>query len=85
MQPVQPILTTDLFPARHMALMVLLRGLTPEEWQRPTACTGWTVRDVAVHLLGDDIGKLSAARDGHRAGWFPVNDWAELVAVSIIA
>lgn len=79
MQPVQPILVTHLFPELHQALMALLRDLSPEEWQRPTACTGWTVKDVAAHLLGDDIGKLSAARDGHRAGWFAVDSWAELV------
>ncbi|MCB0110467.1 MAG: maleylpyruvate isomerase family mycothiol-dependent enzyme [Caldilineaceae bacterium] len=80
MQQVQPILTAHLFPELHEALMALLRDLSPGEWQQPTACTGWTVRDVAAHLLGDDIGKLSAARDGHRAGWFAVDSWEELVA-----
>ncbi|MCB0060937.1 MAG: maleylpyruvate isomerase family mycothiol-dependent enzyme, partial [Caldilineaceae bacterium] len=80
MQPLQPILTTHLFPELHAALMALLRGLALEEWQQPTACTGWSVKDVAQHLLGDDIGKLSAARDGYKAGWFAVDSWEELVA-----
>ncbi|MCB0183601.1 MAG: maleylpyruvate isomerase family mycothiol-dependent enzyme [Caldilineaceae bacterium] len=79
MHPLQPILTTDLFPELHNSLMALLRELSPEEWQRPTACGSWNVRDVVVHLLGDDIGKLSAARDGYHAGWFAVNSWQELV------
>jgi uncharacterized protein (TIGR03083 family) len=32
-------------------LLAQLRGLTAEQWQAPTDCTGWTVRDVAVHLV----------------------------------
>ena len=28
-----------------------LRGLTDEQWQAATDCTGWTVRDIAVHLV----------------------------------
>lgn len=80
MKPLQPILTTHLFPELHGALLTLLRGLSTNDWQRPTACAGWTVKDVAQHLLGDDIGKLSAARDGYRAGWFEVDSWEELVA-----
>jgi uncharacterized protein (TIGR03083 family) len=42
-----------------------LRDLTPEEWMQPTACTGWSVKDVAAHLLSDDIGRLSWGRDGY--------------------
>lgn len=79
MQPLQPILTTHLFPELHQALLALLTDLSLTEWQQPTACTGWTVKDVVHHLLGDEIGKLSAARDGYRAGWFEVNSWEELV------
>ena len=25
---------------------------TPDDWARPTDCTAWTVRDVALHVLG---------------------------------
>jgi len=28
----------------------LLEGLPEEAWQRPSLCTGWTVRDVGAHL-----------------------------------
>ena len=79
MESLQPILTTHLFPELHAALLALLRELSTEEWQQPTACAGWSVKDVAQHLLGDDIGKLSAARDGYRSGWFEVKHWDELV------
>ena len=30
----------------------LLEGLTPEQWEHPSLCEGWTVRDVAAHLTG---------------------------------
>lgn len=30
----------------------LVRGLTDEEWQTPTRCEGWTVSDIAGHLIG---------------------------------
>lgn len=31
--------------------LALLRALSPEQWQAPTDCTGWSVRDVTVHLI----------------------------------
>ena len=30
----------------------VLRELGPDDWQRPTDCTGWDVRHVALHVLG---------------------------------
>jgi uncharacterized protein (TIGR03083 family) len=59
-----PIETLHLFPGLRAALLELLRDLSPAEWQAPTACAGWTVKDVAAHLLGDDLGRLSWGRDG---------------------
>jgi uncharacterized protein (TIGR03083 family) len=29
----------------------LLDGLTPQQWNRPSLCDGWTVRDVAAHTI----------------------------------
>lgn len=62
----EPILTAELFPEMLAELLGLLRSLTDEEWQKPTACSGWSVKDVALHLLGVEIGNLSRRRDGHR-------------------
>lgn len=31
--------------------LALLRQLNPADWLRATACTRWTVRDVAVHVI----------------------------------
>lgn len=30
--------------------LVLLRGLSADDWNKPTDCPDWTVRDVAAHL-----------------------------------
>jgi uncharacterized protein (TIGR03083 family) len=37
----------------------LLRALTPEEWDRPTACPAWTVRQVVIHQSACAAGFLS--------------------------
>ena len=29
----------------------LLAGLTPEQWRTPSLCAGWTIRELAGHLL----------------------------------
>ena len=36
--------------AQRVRTADLLEGLTPKEWNRPSLCDGWTVRDVAAHL-----------------------------------
>lgn len=64
MQPVPPVIVADLFPELDAHLVQMLRSLTPEQWQVPTACAGWSVKDVALHLLGGDLGNLSRRRDG---------------------
>src|SRR5260370_26230587 len=64
MYPLGPIETVTLFPPLHQELMRLLRNLSPEDWQRPTVCTGWMVRDIAAHLLDGDLRRLSFTRDG---------------------
>ena len=41
-------------------LLGLLRELTPAQWEAPSLCTGWRVRDVATHVVSYD--ELSKAR-----------------------
>ncbi|RSD19382.1 maleylpyruvate isomerase family mycothiol-dependent enzyme [Amycolatopsis eburnea] len=60
-----PIDVLPYFSKEEQALMTLLGALTEEDWTRPTMCAGWTVKDVAAHLLGDKVGRLSRSRDGH--------------------
>lgn len=57
--------TLHLFPGERQALLDLLSALTPDEWGKPTVCPGWSVQDIAAHLLADDVGRLSRGRDGH--------------------
>lgn len=79
-----PVLTVHLFPHLLEGLLEVLRGLNGEDWNRATACPGWSVKDVALHLLGDEIGNLSSRRDGHsiqlassswEEGVGSINDW----------
>jgi uncharacterized protein (TIGR03083 family) len=44
-------------------LIQLLRKLDEPEWTEDTVCPGWSVRDVAAHLLHDDLRRLSRSRD----------------------
>lgn len=62
--PVAPVYLLDLFPGLHGQLMTLLRGLSPADWSRPTACALWSVKDVAAHLLDGSLRRLSLGRDG---------------------
>jgi uncharacterized protein (TIGR03083 family) len=64
MQPPKPVIVSDLFPLLLEELINLLDGLTTEEWDTPTICTPWSVKDICLHLLGVDIGNLSWKRDG---------------------
>ena len=50
-----------------------LATLTPQQWQAPTLCTAWRVRDVVAHVISyDDLGARAllalAARGRFRLG-----------------
>ncbi len=53
-------------------LLDLLGSITADEWLTPTPAAGWCVRDVAVHLLDDDLGWLSRDRDGDMSSLIPM-------------
>jgi len=80
MQPVGPIDVLALFPEERAALVDLLSSLDDGGWSSPTVCDGWSVKDLAGHVIGDDIGVLSRGRDGHR--WWQADPpaYADLVA-----
>lgn len=54
--------TPSLRPERA-AFLDLLRGLTDEEWARPTECPVWDVKGLALHVAGDDLSLLTHQRD----------------------
>jgi len=82
MQPVQPIMVIDLFPPERRQLLKLFSELEAGEWEKPTICPGWSVKDIGLHLLGDDIGYLSGARDQFSNPFFrnkDLHEWKSLV------
>jgi uncharacterized protein (TIGR03083 family) len=50
------------------SLADLLDTLTPAQWQAPSLCDGWTVRDVAAHLALAHIGPGAITVGFVRAG-----------------
>ena len=70
MKPLEPVLTLELFPEERAALLDLLSSLTASQWDAPTVCAGWSVKDIAAHLLADDLGRLSRGRDSHAGAAF---------------
>lgn len=75
----EPILTADLFSDLNNALFELLARPDADDRQRPIANSSWIVKDVALHLLGGDIGILSGKRNGFRLDGPPIRTWVELV------
>src|ERR687893_2677696 len=37
--------------AERADLLAFLTGLTPRQWDAPTLCAGWRVRDVVAHMI----------------------------------
>lgn len=64
-----PIIVVGLLPGERRALLDLLGALDPDGWARKTMAGDWTVKDVAAHLIADDLSRLSSQRDGHREPW----------------
>jgi uncharacterized protein (TIGR03083 family) len=66
MDTLPPIHTSHLFAELNRHLIDLLTRLTPEEWNKPTVCSLWSVKDIASHLLDGNIRRLAAQRDAYR-------------------
>jgi uncharacterized protein (TIGR03083 family) len=83
MMPPSDVRVVELFPPLLGELLALLAALAEDDWRRSTACAGWSVKDVAAHLLAGDLGILSRQRDGWPSGIAPRS--AEDLAVQINA
>lgn len=81
MKPPEPIIVTGLFQRTLDSLVRLLSDLSADDWNRPTACARWTVKDIASHLLGGEVGILSRHRDGYAYSGKLFISWEELVAL----
>ncbi|HEX7336600.1 MAG TPA: maleylpyruvate isomerase family mycothiol-dependent enzyme [Gemmatimonadales bacterium] len=78
---VGPVYLVDRMPGLHDRLITMLRSLKPSDWDRPTACALWSVKDITAHLLDTSLRRLSLGRDGLSAAPVPAPaDYAELVA-----
>jgi uncharacterized protein (TIGR03083 family) len=44
--------------SQRLDLADLLVGLSQEQWEHPTLCPGWTVRDVAAHIISSPQARL---------------------------
>lgn len=55
--------------AQRLVLADLLDSLTPDQWETPSLCAGWRVRDVAAHvaLAPQPPGLLAMIGEGLRA------------------
>lgn len=66
--------------AERQDLLQLLDDLSGTDWLAPTEAGHWRVKDVALHLLDDDLGWLSRERDGDAAGLLAIDvDYDEFV------
>ncbi len=79
MQEPRPIFTTQLFPELLAGLLDLLTALAGEDWTKPIPRKSWSVKDVALHLLGVDVGVLSRERDGYTVSGKEIRSHRELV------
>ncbi|AGA27897.1 maleylpyruvate isomerase N-terminal domain-containing protein [Singulisphaera acidiphila] len=82
MEASAPIIVAPLFRELDGHLLNLLRSLTPEDWNRPTVCSAWSVKDIASHLLDSILRRLSIQRDGYIPPQSPrgFDSYEELVA-----
>jgi uncharacterized protein (TIGR03083 family) len=44
----------------------LVESLTRDDWARPTDCTGWDVRAIALHVLGSADAQASVKEFAHQ-------------------
>lgn len=53
----------DMAEAERQELAAFLATLTPQQWQMPTLCDRWTVKDVLAHMISyDDLGAAGLAK-----------------------
>ena len=62
-KPVSLVDVRPLFEPLHRELLMMLRTLAPDDWQRQTSAPRWKVADVVAHLIDSAVRRLSAERD----------------------
>jgi uncharacterized protein (TIGR03083 family) len=60
-----------MYAAERSDVHEFLASLAPPQWEEPSLCEGWRIRDVAVHLLVDEpVQQLGVARAVAKAARF---------------
>ncbi len=75
----------EMTTAERTDLAEFLATLTPDQWETPSLCEGWRVRDVVAHVMSfDDVTLLGMLRRAVNARFTDVNQEGvrELAAVS---
>ncbi|PRH76855.1 TIGR03086 family protein [Streptomyces solincola] len=83
-------------PARHVEALKLfserVHAIRPDQWDDPTPCTEWSVRDLVAHLVGEQLwvvplvsehrtmAEVGDAFDGDVLGDDPVAAWDDAAA-----
>lgn len=80
MKSPEPVVVTHLLPELLDRFLELLEDLSDSDWGAESPCPGWSVHDVALHLLGGDVGQLSMERDSHQESFIQADRWDQLVA-----
>src|SRR6478672_274361 len=78
--------TWSMIHAGRASLADTIEGLTPDQWQTPSLCAGWSVGNMAAHLLssaemtqGRFLGKLaSSGFSFNRMGQRGIDDLSDL-------
>ncbi|MFC8046780.1 maleylpyruvate isomerase family mycothiol-dependent enzyme [Nocardia sp. NPDC057353] len=61
--------------AEREELAGLLATLSEEQWNAPSLCTGWRVRDVAAHMVSyDHLGTVGLLRRFAKGRWVRANE-----------
>jgi uncharacterized protein (TIGR03083 family) len=74
-----PVDVAPVLRDERAALVSLLADLEDEQWRAPTPCPAWSVHQLTVHLVHDDLRRLSGDRDGHAGAWVDASSLDELV------
>lgn len=62
----EPCYTAHRFRPLLGELLRVLRDLDADDWPRQTLAPRWKVRDVAAHLLDNDLRRVAVYRDSHQ-------------------
>jgi uncharacterized protein (TIGR03086 family) len=89
--------TMELYRQAQDGFDAVIAAVRPDQWDAPSVCTEWTVRDVAGHVIWgqrqlrawaldenyDEEGGPGSARPGPRTGDDPVATWRAARAESV--